>query len=143
MGGLARAKDELLSGGYTCVICSGDEIFTSTRRGVAPLVLLCKERGFGSFIGASAADKVVGRATAFLYLLLGVSELYAGVISKTALDLLAQNGVSIEYGECVPNIINRVGDGICPFEEAVLGIADKNDAFSAILLKIKELKIEI
>ncbi len=140
---MKRAKEILFTGGYTCVIISGDETITSTRRGVAPLISLCAERGFNSFSGASAADKVVGRATAFLYLLLGVSKIFAGVVSESALSLLKENGVEILYDELVKNIINRKGDGICPFEEAVLNITDKEDAYSKITAKIHEMNIEI
>ena len=70
MSDLENAKQILLEGGYTCVLCRGKEIYTATARGVRPLVDWLDSgldlRGF------SAADKVVGRATAFLYVLLGV-----------------------------------------------------------------------
>ncbi len=141
MTGLEMAKNRLRSGGYTCVIIrEGDEL-ASRERGVAPLVAICTERGFDSLAGASAADRVVGRATAFLYLLLGVCEIYAEVISAPALELLKRQGVKAEYGRCVPNIINRQGDGICPFEAAVLEITGKRSAYLAILEKMRKMHI--
>ncbi len=143
MTGLEIAKERLLSGGHTCVILSEGELITSDRRGVAPLVSLISKRGFGSLPGAYAADKVAGKATAFLYLILGISEIYAKVISRSAHALLAEHGVKAEYCELTDHIINRSGDGICPFEEAVLNISDEKEAFSAILTKIHEMNIEI
>ena len=91
----------------------------------------------------SAADKVVGRATAFLYAILGVKEVYAHVMSEGALDVLKQAGISATYGKLVEHIINRKGDGICPFEEAVLEIQDRSQAYEAILLKMEKMGITV
>ena len=130
---LDRAKHVLAEGGYTCVLCRGDEIHTATARGVRPLVDWLDSgldlRGF------SAADKVVGRATAFLYVLLGVTEVYARVMSAPARQALEANGIAASFGREVPGIINRRGDGPCPFEEAVLGITDPDRALGAIRKK--------
>lgn len=134
------SKDILEKNSYTCVICKGSKTLTSTERGVKPLVLWYE--GSEDTINASAADKVVGRGAAFLYLLLGVRELYAQVISKPALELLEENGVSVSYGTLADNIINRRGDGICPFEAAVLNITDPKDAYTAITEKMKEMNIK-
>ena len=72
---LNRARALLTEGGYTCVLCRGEVFHTATHRGVKPLVDWLDSgldlRGF------SAADKVVGRATAFLYVLLGVRAVHA------------------------------------------------------------------
>ena len=139
MRDLTRAKELLDTGKYTCVLCQdGKEIF-SEQRGVKPLVDMYSQ---GIDIkGFSAADKVVGRATAFLYLLLGVTHIYARVISRSALELLRENGIFVEYGTLTENIINRRGDGICPFEEAVLGISDRQEAYRVIICKMKEMGI--
>ena len=62
---LSKARRLLLDGGYTCVLCHGDTIITDTRRGIRPLLELCRSgRNLQEF---SAADKVVGKAAAFLY----------------------------------------------------------------------------
>ena len=66
--------------------------------------------------GASVADKVVGKGAAALLILGGVRELFAGVISTSALGLLEESGISLRFGKEVPYIINRKDDGICPVE---------------------------
>ncbi|MCI6714185.1 MAG: DUF1893 domain-containing protein [Lachnospiraceae bacterium] len=135
------AKEKLLSEGYTCVLCSGSTVYTSALRGVKPLVQWLKN---GTDVkGFYAADKVVGKATAFLYVLLGVQAVYAHVISRPALAVLKENGIEVQYGTLVENIINRKGDGICPFEEAVIKISDAHEAYPAILRKMKEMNIEL
>ncbi len=141
MTDLEKAKNELKGGSYTCVIISGDKTYTSRERGVKPLVRLIEDGCAAP--GASAADKVVGRATAFLYSILGVRAVYADVMSRKALDALRLSGINAEYGSLVENIINRSGDGICPFEEAVLDISEPDDAYSVILNKMKEMNISV
>ena len=133
MSDLENAKQILLEGGYTCVLCRGKEIYTATARGVRPLVDWLDSgldlRGF------SAADKVVGRATAFLYVLLGVRTVHALVMSTPAKEALEAGGIPAFCEQEVAGIINRRGDGPCPFEEAVLGITDPSEALGAIRRK--------
>ena len=140
MSELDLARDILEKNSFTCVICKDGKTLTSTDRGVKPLVLWYE---WGEDMkNASAADRVVGRGAAFLYLLLGICELYAQVISKPALELLEKNGVSVSYGTLADKIINRRGDGICPFEAAVLNITDPSDAYKAIAEKMVEMNIK-
>ena len=135
------AKERLLAEGYTCVLRRGKQEYTSTLRGVKPLVQWVESdldlRGF------SAADKVVGKATAYLYVLLGIRALYAHVISASALEVLKKHGIDVEYGTLAEHIINRAGDGICPFEAAVMDIHDPQSAYTAILEKMKAMNITL
>ena len=128
---LEKAKMLLHRTGSTCVLCNNDIILTDKRRGVRPLLDLLE--GQTDVAGFSAADKVVGKAAAFLYCLLDVKCLYAAVISQPALDVLQQFGIETTYSELVPAIRNRTGDGYCPMESAVWEITDPKDALKAIL----------
>ena len=49
-------------------------------------------------------DKVVGRAAAFLYVLLEVKEIYAGVMSEGAADVLSKYGICSGYGGRIPSL---------------------------------------
>ncbi len=139
MNDLKKAKEILQTSEYTCVLCLDAQVLTTTLRGVKPLVAWYKsDQNFG---GYSAADKVVGKATAFLYVLLNVKAVFAKVISKSALAVLSENNIRVEYDQLVDNIINRRGDGICPFEAAVLNIENPSAAFNAIIEKTQELNI--
>ena len=89
--------------------------------------------------GWSAADRVVGRATAFLYCLLDVKEVYARVMSHPAAEVLKAGGITAEAGQLVDGIINRRGTGPCPFEAAVLDIQDPSEALNAIRRKMEQL----
>ncbi len=141
MSDLEIAKARLTEGGYTCVLKKGEQEVFSTLRGVKPLVVWI-ENG-ENFAGFSAADKVVGRATAFLYLRLGVTAVYARVISKAAMQVFDERKIPVEYDTLVERIINRARDGLCPFEEAVLAVQDEALAYAAIRNKMQEMNILI
>lgn len=132
-----KALALLNSQNFTCVVCRGDALHTATERGVKPL-LNWLDSGL-DLHGFCAADKVVGRATAFLYCLLGVSEVYAHVMSRPAADVLADHGISVETARLVDGIINRKGTGPCPFEEAVMNIYDTWEALAAIRAKLSSM----
>ena len=124
---------------YTCVLVKEKAIYFSTERGVKPIYLFLKSGK--DFSGFCAYDRVVGKATAFLYMLLGVKEIKALVISEPALMLLEENNIAVKFDKKVKNIINRKGDDLCPFEKAVLEVNDKADAFKIIEEKMLELNI--
>ena len=127
---MQKARTLLESGQYTCVLCKADRVLTSALRGVAPLMQLWEQGE--DLTDFSAADKVVGKATALLYCLLGVRRLYAGVISRPALSLLQSHRIETQYSQLVDAIINRTGDGFCPMETATMDIQDPAQAPAAI-----------
>lgn len=128
----------LLGEGYTCAFVGEERTLCSTKRGVAPLLswLEAGENCEETF----AADKVVGRAAAFLYVLLGVKEVYALVISEGAEEVFLRFKVAYSFEERVPAIRNRAGDGFCPMEQAVLSIDEPNRAYEEICRTIQVLK---
>lgn len=137
MTDLERAKALLTKGSYTVVLCRDDVTHTDTRRGVAPLLNLL-DRG-EDVRGFAAADRVVGKGAAFLYLRLGVAAVYALVMSEPAYALLTQNGVAATCGTLVPAIRNRAGDGTCPMEQVSLPHTDPVAAEAAIRQRLAEL----
>lgn len=137
MHDLEKARSLLEKENYTCVICRGDDVITDRRRGIRPLMELLESGK--DLHGYSAADKVVGKAAAFLYCLLGVKALHAGVLSVPARDVLVSAGISVEWGSLVPAIRNRAGDGFCPMETAVWDLTDPALAPDAIRIALQKL----
>lgn len=129
-----KAKKLFLQGGYTCVFCKDDKFFTSTERGVKPLLDLLE--GAESLKNFSASDKVVGKAAAFLYVLLEVREVYAEIISEPAKEVLQKNKIQVTFGKCVKAIRNRSDTGFCPMETAVMEIHCPEEALEAIKKKL-------
>ena len=137
MTDLERAKALLNEGGYTVVLCHGEVTYTDIRRGVAPLLALLDR---GEDVSAfAAADKVVGKAAAFLYLRLGVAAVHAAVMSEPAYDLLTAHGVAVTCDTLVPAIRNRAGDGFCPMETVTLPLTDPVEAEVAIRKRLAEM----
>lgn len=133
---LIRARHLLQTGDYTCVFCRGDTVITDHRRGIRPLLELYRN---GTDLRAfSAADKVVGKAAAFLYRLMGVRTLYAGVISTPALAVL--EGLSVEFSTETPAVKNHAQTGLCPMETAVWDISDPTEALVAIERTLAQMK---
>ena len=127
---LMNARNLLESSNYTCVVCLGETVYTTTHRGVAPL-LNWLDSGT-DLSGFSAADRVVGRGAAFLYCLLKVKAVYARVMSHPAAEVLKAYGIEAYADTFVDGIINRTGTGHCPFEAAVMHIQEAGEALSAI-----------
>ena len=133
-----RAKKLLLEGGYTCVFISADQTLTSKKRGVSPLLEIIDDKK--DLRGSCAADKVVGAGAAYLYVLLEVKEIWAHTISEAARAILERYNIPYSYGNCVPHIINRTGDGICPMENAVKDATSPEDALYKIKSTLEKLK---
>ena len=125
-----EAANLLKSGSYTCLLYRGEATYTSTERGVKPLINWLDSGK--NFKGYCAADKIVGKAAAMLYLLLGVSEVYAPVMSEAAQYTLAKNGVVPYCGQSVKKIMNRLGTGNCPMEDAVENLEIPEEAYRAL-----------
>ena len=137
MNHLITAWNLLESGNYTCVVCKEDTIYTTTHRGVAPLLNWLDEGT--DLTGFSAADRVVGRGAAFLYCLLGIKEVRARVMSYPAMEVMHAYGIRAEADTFVDNIINRAGTGPCPFEAAVMHIQKADEALVAIRAKRRQM----
>jgi len=140
MNDLDKAKELLRSGGYTCVLCKEEKVYTSFLRGVEPMTQWLQDgtdlREF------SAADKVVGKASAMLFALAGVKEVYAPVMSEGAVKTFSRYGIPCVFDTLAGGIINRSGTGPCPMEAAVRDIEEPPAALDAILRTQKLMKTQ-
>ena len=137
---LERAIALLNAEALTCAVCGKDgaQTYKSRERGVAPLLNWLEDSmRFAEF---SAADKVVGAGAAYLYVLLGVTELYAKVISTAAKAVLERYDITLYCESHVPHIVNRTGDGTCPIEQAVANATSPEEALICIRRRLAELR---
>lgn len=130
MSDMSKAKDLFATGQYTLVMIGNGLPITTPERGVRPLVQLldsgldCK--------GFCAVDKIVGRAAAFLHILLGTKEIHATVMTKSAVEMLQGSDIAVSYDTLVDSIDNSDKTGPCPMEAAVANIRDSFKALKAI-----------
>ena len=129
---------KFLIGDITLVLLRDKTVYTSNKRGVSALVEFVDNKT--DLTGFCAADKVVGKGAAFLYVVLGVKSVYAGVISACAAQVLQSHGIELYYDTMVDRIVNRDKTGFCPIEEAVYGIDEPSIAVTAIKEKLKKLR---
>ena len=88
----------------------------------------------------SAADLIVGKATAMLFVKAGIRAVYGKVMSKSAKEFLETHGVICEYETLTEQIINRAGTGICPMEQTIADIDDAENGYSALCRKLAEMR---
>lgn len=135
---LEKAKFVMKKEGCTCVLVKGDAIYKSTERGVKPLLQWLSQNT--DFSGFSCADKAVGKAAAFLYVLANVKEVYAPIMSEGAVEVFLKYKIHYTYDLLVKSIINRTKTGMCPMELAVLNITEPKEALEAIKKRFDELQ---
>lgn len=138
MNDLEKAKELYKSQNHTCVLCKDDIIYTSDLKGIAPMVNFIEQNT--DLKGFSAADKIVGKAVAMLFISAGVTSVYADVMSKAAVSIFSDYCVDYSYNILTENIINRTGNGLCPMEQAVSNISDISQALSVIKNAIEKLR---
>lgn len=138
MSDIERAK-ALLQEGHTSALVRGEAERCSDRRGIDPLLRLWEENAFAGF---SVADRVVGKAAAMLYVLLGVREVYADVLSAAGEAVLCESGIPYSCRARVPYIVNRAGDGMCPMEQAVAPLSSPQDAPAVLRDALRRLRAQ-
>jgi len=113
------------------IVKRGKPIFESHSSGIGGLLQAMNDLG-NVLSGASAADRVVGRAAALLLTCSRTKEIYATTISKEGLKVLEENGIPVEYDNLVPKILDKEGRNICPFERFSLAIKSPNEAYEKL-----------
>lgn len=124
--------------GHSIALCRDGKLLISDKRGIAPMVDFISDgedlRGF------SAADLIVGRAAAMLFVRAGIKEVYARTLSVGGKEYLEAHGIRVTFSELTEQIKNRAGTGICPMEEAVTGISDPEQGYAAVSAKLALLR---
>ncbi len=98
-----------------------ERIFQSRKKGIAPLVEYLDLFGVSGGDEIIIFDRVVGNAAALLMKLAGCGEVHAPLASDHAVKTLDEFGVRWNFQIVVPQIINRQGTGMCPFERLSIG----------------------
>ena len=134
MTDLELAKRNLA--GHTICLCKDGNLLTSDKRGISPMMDFIEEDR--DVAGYSVADKIVGKAAAFLFVLAGITEVYAEVVSSEGKRVLDEHGIPCSFSVMTENIVNRKGDGMCPMESAVKEENDPKKAYALSKAKLSE-----
>ena len=130
---IRRLYDESL----TCVVADEDgNMFTSTEKGIKPMLDLMKQCDAEGWKPVYQADMIIGKAAVLISAEYGIKELYADVVSESAVKIAEERGIDLSFRESVPKILNRDRSEEGPFE-AVLNGADLSN-FDLVMEKIRE-----
>ncbi len=119
---------------YSLVLVKDDKIvFSSDKHGLRPLVeCVCSTEGEELF------DKVIGLAAARVIVACGfIKKVHTIVCSKSAKDLLEENGIVIDPKEIVENIMNKDKTDVCPMEKRAREVIDNNLFFNELKEKFE------
>lgn len=123
----------------TFVAVRGDEVITCTERGVKPLLRWVREGR--SLAGFSVADKVVGKAPALLYAILGPDAVFSPVMSWTGRAVLMASGIAVSHDTLVPRIQNRAKSGQCPMDASVSNVWEPYEAADVLTERARQMAL--
>ena len=131
----------------TCVAVRGEEIHVITESGVKPLLKMTwissPRTEIHSLKGFSVADKVVGKAPALLYAVLGPNAVFSPVMSWTGRAVLLAAGIATSYDQLVPHIQNRAKTGQCPMDASVQDVFDPYEAVGVLESRAAQMGISL
>ena len=131
---------KLQDGGFTLLILKGGEpIFSSEMDGMGPLLEAINSVEPSKLHNSIVVDKMVGKAAALLICLIKAREVHTRVMSLRATKVLDKHAVKYSYEETVPELLNKFGTDICPFEKAVLETDDLEEGLKRLSSEAKRL----
>ena len=128
---LEYVKGMLTAGGYHFLLCRGEVVYTGEGNTTAELLETVKLQE--DWQDGYCAAEEFGKADALLCVLLGLSGVYASLMSKSALRVLEKHGIAYEYQTLTPHLLNEEKTGLIPTEQAVRDIDDPQEAFRALM----------
>ncbi len=120
--------------GHSICLCRNGGFFTDDGRGISPMMRFISENR--DLKGYSAADLIVGKAAAMLFVKAGITEVYAETISRAGAEFLSSHKIPYTYGTLTDAIINRQGTDTCPMEKAVAFTDDTEQGYAALKARL-------
>lgn len=135
-----KAKKLIRENRAECVVVRDGSIAAVERgRGVSPLLNIYDTRK-EVMKNAVIADKVIGRAAAFVIIKGGASAVYGRITSEDAVKLLSEHKIPVTYDLLVPHILNQKRNGLCPLEDSVKDTDSADIALESMRKRISELQ---
>ena len=136
MSDLELAKANLL--GHTICLCKDGEIVFSDKRGISPMMGFIAEGK--DLNGFSAADLIVGKAVAMLFVKCKIKNVFAKTLSRSGKQILERYKIHCEYETLTDKIINRDRTDICPMEKTVAVTDDIEEGYKLLSAKLASMK---
>lgn len=112
--------EKFLANSFGLEIWSGKKmIFRSNNEGIKGLLDFIRKYNH-RFKNLVIFDKIVGRGIALLAIYLKAKAVYGRTGSELAEKALKKSKIKFYFQETIPHILNKKGDGFCPFEKLSL-----------------------
>lgn len=132
-----EAATKMLAG-HTLALCKAGEVVTSDLKGISPMLTLLGEGR--DLSGFSAADLVVGKAAAMLFVKANVKAVFAKTLSLAGRDYLDQHGIPVTFETLTERIMNREQTDVCPMERAVADTDDVDEGCRILQITLNEVR---
>jgi len=116
-------------------------LFQSSEEGMRPLYQAIDSLGLPALENSVVVDKIVGKAAALVVSYCRVKEIHCIVLSNRGKEFLERRAVSHYWERLTPEISNKFGTDICPFEKAVKEIEDPYEGYKVVYTLLKELNL--
>ena len=122
---------------HLIILKEGKTVFTSSKAGMRPLLDAIDIVGLPTLRKSVVIDKIVGKAAALLITYFKAREVHCLVLSVRAREVLDKRGIKHYAERIVPEVKNKLGTDVCPFEKAVLDVEDPEEAYETLSAKLK------
>ena len=116
-------------------------LFTSSEEGMKPLIEAINQVGIYTLEDAIVVDKIVGKAAALLISYFKAKKVHCITLSIKGRMVLDNNNIKHNEERLTPEIMNRKGTDLCPFEQAVRDVDDPLEGYERINTTLKALNI--
>jgi predicted secreted Zn-dependent protease len=132
MDDLEIAKQRLKNKELNLVFIKNSElVFETKKEGLAGFLQAIEECN-GALAATSVADKVIGKAAAFLCIYSKVKAAFAITLSQSGREILNTGNNYIEFEKLTSTILNLKKTDQCPFEKLVENITEPETAYKEI-----------
>lgn len=135
---LELAREVLSKEDCSVVVISYGKIWKKKKgEGIKPILEAIDEMGediHDSVIG----DRILGRASALMCRYAKAQGVYSPRGTKTGIALMIMGGIPCQVDELIPQIMNRSGDGLCPFEKMLKEVTSPEEAYKILKDKVIE-----
>lgn len=121
------------------ILKDGCTIFTSTKDGMLPLLEAIDSVGLHELRDSVVIDKIVGKAAALLMCYFNAGEAHCEVSSLRAQTVLDRQGIKFHSEKVIPEIRDKTGTDICPFEKTVIDVEEPEIGYKRLLAKMEAL----
>ena len=136
MTDIQTAKQHL--SGHSLCLCKDGTILTDDGKGISPMMKLIAAGK--NLNGYAAADLIVGKAAAMLFVKAGIACVHGNTMSQSGHAFLEAHHIPHTYDVLTDRIVNRTGTDICPMEQTVAELDDPNDGYAALKTRIETMR---